>query len=161
MPGRMQRRSGLRRSPMGHSRWVGRPISLPRIIPGGYLAGGIPGRRLVSALRPPYWPCAPMCASGTLLLCPHALTLAFAESPPQLCRDINDTRRERWVLVRIVVLFQLLGPIHCNRRRLKLLLWRVQIRWRARVLRMRGELCPRRIALGVRHGSLVAYVWVW
>ena len=79
----------------------------------------------------------------------------------QLRRNINHSRRKRWVLVPIGIVSHLWCPFPCSRRRCRMLLGWIHIRWRA--ARFPGEVravpktgrpgrssrFPRRVCLGL------------
>ena len=127
-------------------------MGLPRTIPRGFLAGGMPGRWLVAAIQCLHWACALPPTSGKHIFCPFGLTLSLAVPPPQLLRDINDSWREPRVLVGIVIVCRLqFSFLHFRRKATLLLLW-VCAGKRMRIFRVRHELPPRWVAWCIRHG---------
>ena len=126
-------------------------MGLPRTIPRGFLAGGMPGRWLVAAIQCLHWACALPPTSGNHIFCPFGLTLFLAVPPPQLLRDINDSWREPRVLVGIVIICWQQFSFLPFRRKAPLWFIRVCARERMRMFRSRHKLPPRWVAWCIRH----------
>ena len=127
-------------------------MDLPHAVPRGFFVGDMPWRWLVAAVLCLQWACAKHSTSGKHMPRPFVQSLLLSMSPPQLLRDIDDSRREPWVLFGAVVVWWQHFTFLKVRRTSNWLFVLICAWQRLCIFRARDELPPRRVAWCVRHG---------